>query len=114
MLSHEYRDMPGKEDGKTVLMLRCVWCMKTPTKARADGCPIHELAEVGSILLSEYNPEGVARFGDRSCSTCELPIMGHMLRKGSPEYWCYANHNQFSDGLNKTVWDVPDGLGKQS
>lgn len=112
MLGHDFTDMPGKstEIGdnphETVMVMRCKWCMRTPANAREDGCPIHELEEVGIILLSMYNPDGVARFEGRACVTCERPIMGHFLRRGRPEYWCYENQLQFSDGITGCVWDV--------
>jgi hypothetical protein len=120
MLAHDFVDMPGRstEIGdnphETVMLLRCRWCLKTPMKARADGCPMHELQENGSIVLSEYNPEGVERFGNRLCVTCERPIMSHSLRKGSDYYWCHANQNQWSDGMSETIWDVPANFGKHS
>lgn len=113
MLGHDFIDMPGRstEVGdnphETVLLLRCVWCMKTPTKAREDGCPIHELEEKGLILLSEFNPGGVAYFHARLCVTCNGPIMGHYLRRGSPHYWC--NPDQYSEGINNCVHEV-DGI----
>lgn len=120
MLGHEYEDMPGrsKEVGdnphETTMLMRCKWCMSTPAKARQDGCHVRERQEMGSIVLREWNPDGMVRFADRLCATCERPIMGHMLRKGSELYWCHANQNQFSDGIAETVWDVPEGFGKDS
>ncbi len=105
MLAHDFTDMPCKGT-QTGLMLRCRFCMKTPAKAREDGCPPRELEEVGQILLSEWNPEGVEYFNGRTCVTCEMPIMGHWLRKGSREYWCHANQNQFSYGVSGCVHDV--------
>lgn len=112
MLAHDFKDMPCKASSEyptaTVMLLRCTWCMKTPAKAREDGCPIHELEEAGTIVLSEYNPEGVEYFKGRTCVTCELPIMGHWLRRGSTQYFCYANQNQISDGVNGCVYDVSD------
>ena len=116
MLGHEYKDMPGRstEIGanprETVMMLRCTWCLKAPTKAREDGCPVHELDTVGSIVLSEYNPDGIERFGNRLCVTCERPIMGHFIRRNLPHYWCYENQNMISDGMNETTWDIPTDL----
>lgn len=119
LLPHDYVDMPGRstEIGdnphETIMLLRCRWCLQTPTKARADGCPTHELQENGSILLSVFNPDGVQRFGNRLCITCERPIMEHSLRKDSQLYWCHANQNQWSDGLDKTEWDVPTDMQKR-
>lgn len=112
MLGHDFTDMPGKsfEIGanphETVMMLRCRWCMRTPAKAREDGCPVHELEEVGTISLAEYNPEGVDYFKGRFCLACDLSIMTHELRHGSNLYWCFSNQNQFSDGITGCVWDV--------
>jgi len=114
MLGHDFTDMPCKNVGEypleIALQLRCRWCMKTPMKAREDGCPIHELEEHGSILLSAFNPGGVMHFHGRKCVTCDGPIMGHWLRKGSQHYWCYEmGHHldlQFSEGINDCVYDV--------
>lgn len=99
-------DMPNRSIGAIEVLLRCHWCMKTPAKAREDGCPAHELEEMGQILLSEWNPAGVGYFARRLCVTCERPIMGHWLRKGSGEYWCHANQNQFSYGVDGCTKDV--------
>lgn len=112
MLGHDFQDMPGRstEIGdnphETVMLLRCRWCNKTPTKAREDGCPIHELEQEGYILLSLFNPQGVPYFHGRVCVTCEYPIMGHYLRKGSPHYWCCLSKDQFSEGISDCVYDV--------
>ena len=116
MLAHEFQGVPGRstEIGdnphETIMLLRCKWCMKTPSKAREDGCPIHELEETGYILLSLFNPEGVTYFHGRVCVTCEGPIMGHYLRRGSSHYWCHnVGHPldlQFSEGINDCVFDV--------
>lgn len=112
MQQHDFMDMPGKNTAEgqnpheTVMLLRCKWCMKTPSKAREDGCPIHELEEKGRILLSAYNPQGIEYFKDRKCLTCEQPIMGHWLRRGMKDYWCYENQNQFSDGIEGCVYEV--------
>jgi hypothetical protein len=119
MLGHDFQDMPGRsmEIGdnphETTMLLRCVWCMKTPAKARKDGCAVHELQEAGAVRLSAWNPEGVERFEGRCCMTCERPIMEHWLRNGSTLYWCYENQNKFSDGMTETYWDVPTGFGIQ-
>lgn len=112
MLAHDFIDMPGKnteigfKPEETVMMLRCKWCMKTPTKAREDGCPIHELEEVGVIILSQFNPEGVAYFHGRVCVTCDGPIMGHFLRRASPHYWCTKDKPTVCEGINNCVFDV--------
>ena len=107
MQAHDYTDMPGQL-GDAVL--RCKWCMKTPTKAREDGCPIHELEETGYILLSIFNPEAVSHFHGRKCVTCDGPIMGHYLRRGSDHYWCHNMGHpfdlQFSEGIDNCVYDV--------
>lgn len=115
MLGHNFVEMPGKSivtgdnPHETVMLMRCEWCLKTPMKARTDGCPTHELEAIGTILLSDYNPEGVEHFKGRLCVTCEQPIMGHALRKGLQQYWCFPNQNVFSDGITDCVWDV-DGV----
>lgn len=112
MLTHDYQNMPGRSTevgdnfNEETMILRCKWCMKTPTKAREDGCPIHELEEVGKIVLSLFNPGGVAYFHGRVCVTCDGPIMGHFLRRGSPDYWCTENGTQFSEGINNCVHEV--------
>lgn len=112
MLAHDFQNMPSKAIGfnpyETEMTLRCRWCMKTPSKARDNGCPVHELEENGLISLADYNPEGVEYFKDRICVTCERPIMDHQLRRGSTEYWCYANQNQFSYGINDCIIDTKD------
>lgn len=114
MLAHDFVEMPSKsmEIGHnphdTVMLLRCTWCMKTPMKAREDGCPIRELETVGTILLSDYNPTGIEYFAGRNCVTCNRPIMEHALRSGSSLYWCHPSQNQFSDGITGCIWDVKD------
>jgi len=109
MLAHEFEGMPAKGVGLVDMVLRCRWCFRTPATAREDGCSTRELAEKGTILLSDYNPEGARRFEGRNCVTCERPIMGHELRQGYTFYWCFPNQNQFSDGIEGCVWDV-DGM----
>lgn len=113
MLGHDFKDMPGKDvktvganPHETVNMLRCQFCMKTPAQARQDGCPIHELEETGKIRLNEFNPDGVAHFGKRACVSCDVPIMEHMLYRGSDRYWCPGYEAQFSDGIADCVFDV--------
>lgn len=106
MLGHDFKDMPSATTGEPENIMRCTWCKKTPSKAREDGCPVHEVEEKGSILLSVYNPEGVAYFHGRVCVTCEGPIMGHYLRRGSPHYWCYDGKDTFCEGINNCVFDV--------
>jgi len=91
------------------MSLRCRWCMKTPSKAREAGCPTHELEEVGSILLSEYNPAGVEYFNGRACVTCAETIMAHRLLRGSDAYWCPMNVGLRSEGVEGCVTDV-DGV----
>lgn len=110
MLGHDFQEMPGRstEIGdnphETIMLLRCKWCNKTPKKAREDGCPIHELEEVGSIVLRKFNPAGVDYFMGRKCVTCGNEIMDHTLRRGSDEYWCGAD--QTSEGINDCVYEV--------
>lgn len=103
MLAHDFTDMPGQLGDQ---VLRCKWCMKTPTKAREDGCAIHELEEKGSILLAQFNPGGVEYFKGRDCVTCHAPIMVHYLRKGSSDYWCFETLDQISEGINDCKHDV--------
>lgn len=112
MMSHEFTDMPGKSMDD--MLMRCKWCMKTPTKAREDGCAIRELETNGSVLLADYNPDGVDYFKGRLCVTCGREIMGHELRRGSGEYWCHANQNQFSDGVLGCTVDIPEGFGSKT
>lgn len=107
LLAHDFVDMPTKSEDGTGLLLRCRWCMKTPSKAREDGCAKHELEEAGQIVLSEWNPDGVKYFKGRTCVTCERPIMEHWLRRGQGDtYFCYANQNQFSYGVTGCVHEV--------
>lgn len=112
MLPHDFIEMPSKATAigdnpfETTMLLRCKACLKTPAKAREDGCPVRELTDVGQICLSEWNPAGIGYFNGRTCVTCERPIMEHWLRKGSQEYWCHENQNQFSYGVNGCVNDV--------
>lgn len=106
MLGHNFENMPGRLE-ETIL--RCTWCKKPPTKAREDGCPIHELEENGKILLSVFNPEGIPHFHGRFCLTCNGPIMGHYLRRNSPHYWCSEDKLKYSEGINDCVWEV-DGV----
>lgn len=112
MLSHDFLEMPsrsteiGFNPHETVLLLRCRWCMKTPKKAREDGCAIRVLAETGLIRLDEWNPDGVAYFKERTCVTCLQPIMEHWLRCNSADYWCTMAGDQRSEGINDCVYDV--------
>lgn len=109
MLAHDFKDMPTgqvQSPAGTDMMLRCRYCMKTPSKARQDGCAMRELEENGIIRLSVFNPEGVSYFHGRVCVTCEGPIMGHYLRRNSPHYWCHATEARFSEGINNCVFDV--------
>lgn len=103
MLGHDFIDMPGQLED---LVLRCKWCMKTPTKAREDGCAVREIKTAGRIRLYEWNPAGVEYFKDRVCVTCENPIMWHFLHDESPEYWCPGWVDTFSEGINDCKHDV--------
>ena len=114
MLQHDFIDMPGRDvrtiganPYENVDVLRCRFCMKTPKAARLDGCVARELEEVGQILLSDWNPEGVGYFAGRNCVTCERPIMGHWLRRGQGDtYWCHENQLQFSYGVEGCVVEL--------
>ena len=94
MLEHDFQEMPGKSMAvgdnphETVMILKCKFCLKTPSKARQDGCPMHELEEKGWIALSDFNPGGVEYFKGRKCVTCGDEIMTHWLKRGSDVYWC--------------------------
>ena len=117
MLGHEYTDMPGRstEIGdnphETVMLLRCKWCMLTPSKAREDGCPKRELETVGKIRLSAFNPDGLTRFANRLCVTCHSDIMLHWLRdNGTMNYFCTEDGSQTSDGIIDPIWDIPNGF----
>jgi len=75
------------------------------------------LLENGPMLLRDFNPRGVLRFVGRKCVTCRGEIMDHWLRydmdaslKGV--YWCAKDGGQFSEGIDGTVWDVPEGFGR--
>ena len=118
MLAHDFQEMPSKAAAsenphETVMLLRCKWCMKTPAKAREDGCPVHELQRVGWISLAHYNPDGLARFAGRKCVTCNGDIMQHWLRHDTGDaYWCKQDGGSFSEGIADARWDVPEGFGK--
>ena len=115
---HEYENVPGKslEIGanphETVLQQRCRWCTKKQAAIKTSECMPRKLQEVGRLVLSEYNPEGMERFAGRKCVTCGDEIMGHWLRAGSQDYYCGEGSPQTSDGVTKCVWDVPEGFGK--
>lgn len=100
----DFVNMPSK--GGEDMLLRCRFCLKTPAKARPDGCPARQLEEDGQILLGDWNPRGTEYFKDRFCVTCERPIMSHWLRKGSDAYWCDHACSQESAGVNDCVTDV--------
>lgn len=112
MLTHDYQNMPGRSTevgdnfNEETTILRCKWCMKTPMKAREDGCPIRELQETGTIPLRIYNPDGVEYFKDRTCVTCGKEIMGHLLKRNSDAYWCDAWLEQASEGITGCKFDV--------
>ena len=69
------------------------------------------LLESGPMMLRDFNPRAVLRFQGRKCTTCQGEIMDHWLRSGSSEYWCFANQNQFSDGIDGGTVDIPEGFG---
>ena len=113
MLGHDFVDAPGRKMDigdnpfETVMMLRCKWCRYTPSKARAGGCPMHELEIVGHVRLDAWNPDGIGRFTGRSCVTCNMPIMEHWLRNdGTMNYFCTEYGCQTSDGITDCIWDV--------
>jgi hypothetical protein len=117
LAAHDFQDMPGRDvrtEGanpyENVMILRCKWCMNTPTKARKDGCHVRELAETGSMMLRVYNPDGIGRFAGRPCVTCKEPIMSHWLRAGSNDYWCQREGGVISEGIADGQWDVPEGM----
>jgi hypothetical protein len=118
MLEHEFVDMPGRSteigDNPYVntMLLRCKWCMKSPTKAREDGCAKRELEQMGSIVLSLFNPDAIERFGNRICVTCNSPIMSHYMKRGSSYYWCNLQEPLYSLGMSQTEWDIPEGFGQ--
>ena len=111
MLAHEFKESQdhstnvGDNPREVKLLLRCMFCNRTPSKAPVDGCAIREVEERGSVLLSDFNPDGKIRFAGRRCATCEQPIMGHRLRKGLPYYWCFDNQLMWSDGLKPVAVD---------
>ncbi len=117
LAAHDYQEMPGRNvqgenPHENVMILRCKWCMNTPTKARQDGCHVRELAETGSMMLRVYNPDGIGRFAGRPCVTCNEPIMSHWLRSGSNSYWCKREGGTASEGIADGTWDVPEEMGK--
>jgi hypothetical protein len=74
------------------------------------------LLESGPMLLRDFNPKGVLRFAGRKCVTCGNEIMDHWLRNDIDAsikglYWCTQDGDRWSEGLNETVWDVPEGFG---
>lgn len=76
------------------------------------------LLESGPMLLRDFNPKGVLRFSGRKCITCGAEIMDHWLRDDMDPslkglYWCTRDGSMFSEGLDSTVWDVPEGFGKE-
>jgi hypothetical protein len=116
---HEFVDMPGRSlemgdnPNENVMMLRCKWCMKTPISVHDNECPMRELEQNGYIVLHKFNPTGAKRFLDRTCITCNKPIMDHYMKKGSINYWCNLHEPLYSLGLSETVWDVPEGFGQE-
>lgn len=117
MKPHEFVDMPGcsTELGdkplETTMLLRCKWCLKTPTKAREDACPIHELEAIGYIRLDAFNPSAIERFMGRKCVTCNEEIMTHwLINSPNPElkgyYWCDKEGKQPSEGITDCVYDL--------
>ena len=112
MLGHDFQDMPGRSMAEgdnpreNVMLLRCRFCARTPSRAREDGCPINELETNGSIVLSDFNPAGVEHFGVRACVTCGEPIMAHRLVRGSDAYWCPMNAGLRSEGVEGCVTET--------
>lgn len=76
------------------------------------------LLESGPMMLRDFNPKGVLRFAGRKCVTCGEEIMDHWLRHDMDAslkglYWCTRDGIRFSEGIDQTVWDVPDGFGSK-
>ena len=115
MMGHDFIEAPGHKmdigdnPHEVVMMLRCKWCNYTPSKSRADGCPMHELAIVGHVRLDAWNPDGIERFAGRKCVTCDAPIMEHWIRNdGTLNYFCTEHGCQTSDGITDCTWNVPE------
>jgi hypothetical protein len=82
-----------------------------------DNTDPQQLLESGPMLLRDFNPKGVLRFRGRKCVTCSGEIMDHWLRDNMDAslkglYWCKRDGDTWSEGLNETVWDVPEGFGR--
>jgi len=74
------------------------------------------LLESGPMMLRDFNPKGILRFAGRKCVTCSNEIMDHWLRNDIDAsikglYWCTRDGDEWSHGLDTTVWDVPEGFG---
>jgi len=89
----------------------------TPKTLSSPNTDPQLLLESGPMMLRDFNPKGVLRFSGRKCITCGNEIMDHWLRydmdpslKGL--YWCTPEGIRFSEGLDSTVWDVPEGFGR--
>lgn len=92
--------------------------MSDETRSSANTEP-QLLLESGPMKIRDFNPKGVLRFTGRHCISCGGEIMDHWLRydldasiKGL--YWCTKDGQQFSEGLDSTVWDMPEGFGQDS
>lgn len=89
--------------------------MSETTRSSANTEP-QLLLESGPMMLRDFNPKGVLRFQGRKCVTCGSEIMDHWLRHDMDAslkglYWCTRDGNQWSEGIDGTVWDVPEGFG---
>lgn len=76
------------------------------------------LLESGPMMIRDFNPKGILRFTGRKCATCSGEILDHWLRDNLDKslkglYWCTKDGDRWSEGLTETVWDVPEGFGKQ-
>ena len=62
------------------------------------------LSEGDGIMLRDFNPKGMLRFGHRICMTCDGPIMSHWIlyHKDTDlraEYWCDHEGTRYSEGM---------------
>lgn len=94
----------------------CAECRGEQTRSSANTEP-QQLLDSGPMLLRDFNPKGILRFSGRKCVTCQNEIMDHWLRKDMDKsllglYWCTRDGNQWSEGIDQTVWDVPEGFGQ--
>lgn len=93
VITHDFQDAKGID------VMACLYCGRTPVKAKGDHCTARELKELGRIPLRYINPAGVKRFDGRPCATCGENIMDHWVIQGREDWFCDKEGTRVSEGM---------------